>query len=158
MARTLPTTVVAAMFAPQTDALPLWLLTIRHASISTIRVVNNTEQVVSNGQTYLPMPFSIVLPPEGENTSPVIRVSVANVSLEVMTAARTVAGSTAAKADLYLIDHDTPDTQLLTYEDFDVRNLRGNSGVVTFDMTLETFVSEPYPAMTFTPGRFPGMF
>lgn len=158
MARTLPTTVVSAMMAPQTDALPLWLLTIRHASISTIRVVNNTESVTSNSQTYLPMPFSIVLPPDDDEVSAAIRVSVANVSLEVMTAARTVAGKTAAKADLYLIDYDTPDTQLLAFEDYDVRNLRGNASVVTFDMTLESFTNEPYPAMTFTPGRFPGMF
>lgn len=160
MARSLPSTVVQAAYSAQTDLLLLALLEIEHPSITTIRIVNNTENVVSNGQTFQAFPFSVSLPPSGPEARPIAKVNVSNVDRQVVQSARSVAGSTAGlvSANLYIVSYDDPDVQLLSYEDYRVQNLNYNSEVLSFDMTLEWFENEPFPAMTFTPGRFRGIF
>lgn len=160
MARTLPSTLIAGMFAPQADVLVLALIEIAHPAVTTVRIVNNTEAVTSQGDAFDPFPFSVVLPPEGDGAVPAIRVTISNVTPEITALARSVAGSTAglATASLHIIDHADPDARLVSYEGFAVRNLTYTAEAVAFDMTIESFVSEPYPAMTFTPGRFPGLF
>lgn len=159
MARTLPSTLIAAMNAASSDALVLALLEITHPSLTAIRLVNNTEAVVSDGDTFAAFPFSVILPPEGDGETPVIQCSVSNVSQEIVIAARTVAGSkTLATANLYIVEHADPDTILVSYPSFRVQNLTYTADVVTFDLTIEHFLNEPFPAGTFTPGKFPGIY
>lgn len=160
MARSFSTTLVQAMNAAQTDTILLALLEISHPALTTIRLVNNTVAVTSNGQSFQAFPFSVVLPPSGPDATPVAQVAVSNIDRQVVEAARSVAGSAAglAAASLYIVAHDDPDTRLLSFEDYRVQNLRYTAEILSFDMTLEWFENEPYPAMTFTPGRFRGVF
>ncbi len=54
-----------AAFLQDTDEVFLALLTIAHADISpSIRVVNNTENITSNGNLFTAFPFDIQLPDE----------------------------------------------------------------------------------------------
>lgn len=160
MARSLPSTIVAAMMAPQSDVTMLALLTFEHPAITTARIVNNTENVTSNSETFYAFPFSVTLPPDGPDATPVAQVVVSNIDRQVVQICRTVAGSAAglATATLQIVAYDDPDTVLLELDTFRVQNMRYTSEALTFDMTLEFFEQEPFPAMTFTPGRFPGMF
>lgn len=159
MARSLPSTVVAGMFAPQSGVTILALLTITHADISTIRVVNNTEDVVSGGLTYTAFPFSVVLPPETDEGPQSLKVTVSNVSREIVQAARSIAGSAnPAQATIHFVAYDDPDTSLLAVTGRKVQNLQYDASFVSFDAALEFFTNEPFPAMTFTPGRFKGLF
>lgn len=43
----------------------LWLMTITSAELaSPLYLVNNNEEIVSNGQKYEPFPFEVILPPD----------------------------------------------------------------------------------------------
>lgn len=160
MARSLSSTIIAAANAQQTGQVVLALLEIAHPALTTLRLVNNTEDVTSNGNSYEAFPFSVTLPADAADASPVAQVIVSNIDRQVVQAARTVAGSSAglASASLFLVAYAAPDTVLLALDDYRVQNLRYTAEALSFDMTLEQFQQEPYPAMTFTPGRFPGMF
>lgn len=160
MARTLPTVIVQAMNAPQTDVAILALLTVSHPAITTKRLVNNTEDVTSGGNAFTAAPLSVVLPADVEGDEPYLRVSLSNVDREMVQTARTIAGSTLglASATLQFVAADDPDTVLLEFNDFEVRNLTYTAEVVGFEMRLPSMAAEPYPAMTFTPNRFPALF
>ena len=64
MARTVSATLEAAVYEQETNEIFHILLEIAHTDMSaTLRFVNNTEDVVSNGDTYTAFPFLIDFPP-----------------------------------------------------------------------------------------------
>ena len=67
MSRSLPTTVVQALFSQTTDNVFLVLTEFSHSSFATVRVVNNTQGVTSSGNAYVPFPFTVILPPDTED-------------------------------------------------------------------------------------------
>lgn len=159
MARTFAYSVVSGMFAPQTDLAVLALLTIEHADIDTIRIVNNTEDVVSGGSTFTAFPFSVTLASETDDGPAAHKVMISNVSQEIVRAARTVAGATdPATVTIHFVAYDDPDVSLHSATERRVQNLTYDADVVSFDATLEFFTNEPFPAMTCTPGKFKGLF
>ena len=63
MPRTLSNTARRALYAQETGEVFLLLLVISHPSLpAPIRVVNNSEDVVSGGFTYQRFPFELALP------------------------------------------------------------------------------------------------
>lgn len=158
MPRTLPTDIVRAMTAPSSDALFLFLMTIEHAAVDPIRIVNNTEPVTSNGVTFSAFPFGIILPSEDEDAPPVLQASVANVTREVTEAVRRVAGQDdPATATVALVEYSDPDQVLDEWSDFDVRDIRYTSELVSFVLAPRIFLTQEVPADAMTPGRFPGI-
>lgn len=159
MARTFPTTVVQAMTAQHTTDLYHALLEITHSELTSIRIVNDLNDTISNGVTYNAFPFSVILPPDSEENQPVIRVVLDNVTREIIEEARTIAGSRErAKANLKIIEFTDPDAVLISYEDYEIINLNYNAQTVTFDMVIESFLTEPFPSKVFNPSDFPGVF
>jgi hypothetical protein len=159
MPRTLPTALVEAVNAPTSNILILWLMTISHADVDTLRIVNNTEAVTSNGNTFLSFPFSVVYPPDDPESSPVFKITVANVAREVVSIARSIAGQrTLAKCKLELVEYADPDTILETHDNFDVRNISYNRDVLSFDAAPRLFFQKSFPKGRMLPSNFPGLF
>lgn len=158
MPRTLPTEIVQAMTAEATDALFLFLLTIEHEAIDTVRIVNNTEAVVSDGVTFEAFPFAVILPPDDEDAPPVFQVSVANITLEVTETVRRIAGlDDTATATVALVEFSDPDTVLAQWSDFDVTEPRYTSETVSFFLAPRIFLTQEIPGDAMTPARFPGI-
>jgi hypothetical protein len=159
MPRTLSPTVIEAMNAQSTGVAVLALVTITHSTFTTVRVVNNTENVTSNGDLFTALPFTVRLPADSEEYRPVMKVGVPNVSLDLMTELRSVAGSREKiKVALSIVDHAAPDTLLAAWTDFEVENVNYTAESLTFDLTLKSYLAEPYPGGSFTPSDFPGLF
>lgn len=158
MARSLPTTVVQAMNRQSTDALFLVLMTITHSDITTVRLVNNTEDVTSGGDVYQAFPFSVILPPDDEDEPAVIRVTMANVTRRLVSEARTIAGKAElALADIELIEHSAPDTVLASWTDFEVHNVRYDASALSFDLSPQLFLNVGFPGDSMTKGNTPGL-
>ena len=93
VSRSLPTVVVQALYAQTTSSVFLVLLTASHSLFSTIRVVNNTQAVTSNGDVFQPFPFSVVLPPDEEDLQVRAQLQLYDVQQEILDNLRLVAGA-----------------------------------------------------------------
>ena len=80
MPRTLSTVAVNAALAQENPDPFLVLLAISHPNMpEPLRVVNNTEEIVSNGKTYVPFPFEVVLGMDDAEQLPEVRLTIDNV-------------------------------------------------------------------------------
>ena len=50
------------------------------------------------------------------------------------------------------------DTVEMTWPALDMSNLQYDANQLVFDLTMDSLVSEPFPAGTFSPAYFPGLF
>jgi hypothetical protein len=160
MARTVATTVIAAFNAQTTTQAFYALLEITHPSwAGPVRLVNNTEDVVSNALTFTAFPFSVVLPTDDEGSAPRLRVSVANTTRIIVAEMRAVAGSrTRVTASLSIVSTIDADTAIADFPDFDLVNVSYNADVMTFDLVVDPFMTEAFPALSFAPSLTPGIF
>lgn len=99
---------LAQVSAPEA---PLVLLTINHPELATpVRVVNDTQDLVSNGDTYIAMPFRCTLPDDFENQLPKARLSVDNIGKELMYWIETSNGGNGSTVTMSQVMRSRPDT------------------------------------------------
>lgn len=144
-------------FAPETDEVYLVLLTIDEASLSSpIRVVNNNEDITSNGNLFTAFPFKAELPNSKEGSATTAKLIIDNTSREIAEAIRTI--TSTATVLIQVIRAADPDTIEKTFAPFDLRNVKWNASEVSGDLFTENLDSEPFPAGEFTPAGFPAIF
>lgn len=159
MARSLPTTTVQELNKQTTSIAILTLLEITHSSFSTIRIVNNTADVVSNSNTYTAFPFMVTLPADTDQVAISARVTIANVTRLLVSQARTISGSRErALVTITVVDSTDPDTALAQHADLEMVNLSYDADTMTFELSIDNFLTEPFPSATFTPRDFPALF
>jgi hypothetical protein len=131
-------------------------LTISHPDINpAIRVVNNTEDVTSRGETFVAFPFDLTLPDQREDAPPRARIVIDNVSREISQSVRSI--TSAPSVTLEIIRAAAPDTVEASWPFFSLRNVKWDINQISGDLTVEDFTSEPYPAGIFSPASFPGV-
>ncbi len=144
----------AALYAAQTDDVWLQLLTIEHADIVTpIRLVNNTEDVVSRGDTYTAFAFDLSLPATAQES---VELTVDNVTRELIDEVRTIDTPLTITMEIVrAADPDTVEAGPFEYQsravEYDVQRMR-------FTLAYEPLLNEPFPAHTYTPIDYPGLF
>lgn len=158
MARSLSTTAREAINAEETGEVFLILLTVGADLLDPpIRVVQNTEDIVSRGNTYIGMGFEIDLPVDDEEQVTDVQLSIQNVDRQIVAAIREV--SEPVDIVMEVIVASDPDTVeagpfefVVTAADYDAELVRAR-------------VSDPYeelnqefPSGAFTPSLFPGLF
>lgn len=157
MSRSLTTTAVQAANAQETGEVFLILLTISHASLSpSIRVVGNTEDIVSNGETFLAFPFEITLPDDAPESVAQVSLKIDNVDRQIVDAIRSISSPPTVSIDVILAsDPDTieagPFNMTLLQSDYDVLTVTG-------ELVFEDVLNEPFPGDSFDPVGFPGLF
>lgn len=145
-----------AAFAQDTGDVILVLLTISHPSISpSIRVVNNTQQITSRGETYEPFPFEVTLPDQREDAPPSARLSIDNISREIGQAIRSI--TSPAFLTIEVIRAADPDVVEKRWPNFTLRDVKWDWGKVSGDLRIDDFTTEPYPAGIFSPASFLGL-
>ncbi len=156
MARTLSTTALQSMHAQETGEVWLVLLTIGHASLAQpIRVVNNTENIVSRGAVFLAFPFEIVLP--GEDPDGITRASLRFDNVE-RTAIGVIRGlDSPPTVTLEVVLASNPSTVEIAFEGLTLRNVTYDALQIEGELYFESIFTEPI-TLTMTPSRFPGLF
>lgn len=159
MSRTLPSATVARLNAPETSSAFLTLIEFSHADFPTLRLVNNTKNIVSNGETFSKAPFTAIFPPDTDQINAVGRLSVPNATLEIVDELRSVLGSLdRIQVDMHDIDSADPDTHLRSEAGLELVNVNYNANTMTGDLTRESYVNEPFPGDAMTPANAPGIF
>ena len=146
------------VYLTTTDVAFFVLLTITPPAGSitpVIRVVNNNEDVVSRGDTYMAFPFEFKLPVDDGERQPAIQVMAANSSQDFIEAVRSMLEPPTVKLELISsLDPDMPEKVI----DF----LRLDS--VTYDAMSITFSLQPinilarnFPNTTYNAVEFPDL-
>ena len=147
----------AAIYAPETDEVFIILLTLHHAGMEVpLRVCSGGQETTSRGETFVAYPFALTLPEDEDGRAPRARLSIDNVDRQIVVAVRGLTSSPQVLIEI--IRAAAPDVVEATFEDFRFTNIAYDSWVVTGDLTVEDFTAEPYPAASFSPSLFPGIF
>lgn len=162
MARSIPTTVVQAMNAQTTGQVFLVLLELSHSTISTIRLVNNTENITYGGNTYTTFPFSVALPPDDAESQYQARISIDNANRFLVQSARELS-ATRERAKIKLIvvsdiSSGVANETLLTINDLEVVAISYTAEAMDITCRVESLLSESWPGYSFTPTNFPGIY
>jgi Domain of unknown function (DUF1833). len=160
MPRSLSTKLKAAMYAQETGDTLLARCTITHPQIlnGPLRLVNDLQDFVSDGQTYTALPFQITLPNEGEDARPQLRLVLDNVDRQIVQAIRGIAPGTPPVVQVDLVLASTPDVVDISFPNLTLRNVDYDQFVVSGALSLDEDDREPIPYHSFTPQFFPGLF
>lgn len=157
MSRNVSTTYKAASFSQETDQVFLGLLEIDQAALpAPIRIVNNTENVTHNGNLYTAFPFEFTLPQDSDENMPAATISVDNVDRQIVEMIRSMTGPATVTVTVVLAS--SPDVIEAGPYVMTLRDTGYDAYQVTGRLDVEDMLNEPYPADSFTPNTFPGLF
>lgn len=151
------TTLQTAINASTTDQAFIMLCEIDHASLSEpIRVANNWQDVVSNGNTYVAFPFEVTLPDDVTDQMPRPTLKIDNVDLAITDAVRKMVG--VATVQLSVVLSSTPDTVEFGPFAMKLRKVEYDAQTVTGELAFDELWGEPFPGDTIGPNLYPSLF
>lgn len=157
MPRPVSATFRAAVYGEETAEVFLQLLRIYHASIvgGPIRLVNDTNNLISNGEEYIACPFQINFPDDREGVLPEVQLAIDNVDRQMVATLRTI--TTPLEVELELVVASTPDVVEVPPQRFTMRMASWNINTVTGTLKFEDILNEQFPGGTFTAALWPGL-
>ena len=157
MSRSLSLAARQAVHAQETDAVFLLLLTLDHEDLAgPIRVVNNTEDVTSRGDTYIAWPFEIALPDEDPDSVARVTLRIDNVDREIVKNLRAI--SSPLSVGLEVVMAASPDTVEAGPFNMTLVSAEYDALTVTGEIAFEDVLNEPFPGHGYVPSAYPGLF
>lgn len=166
MSRQLSTNAKQAIFAQQTSEIFAILLTITHPDLTNpIRLSSDSHEllptagvrgIISRGQEYIYLPFSVSLPSQDETGVARAQISIDNIDRTIVQAVRQANSSLAIKIEVILVSD--PDNVEISIDNFKLQKVTYDAFTVGGELSLEYYDLEPFPYKRFTPSGFPGIF
>jgi hypothetical protein len=160
--RPLSAAALRAMLAQQTPEDLRPFLEISHASFSApiLATCNAAGQDVSaGGKTYVYYPFEVTLPGEYADKLASVTLRIDNVSDEIVVNIRGMKFRDGpATVSLFAALASTPDQVEYGPVELKLRKTSVDQLVVAGELRDDDLLNERYPAHSFTPNLFPGMF
>lgn len=121
----------------------------------TLRVVNDDQDLVSNGETWVRGYCALELPDtlEGDRKA---SISIQNVNNAISSSLRSLVGPATVK--FRVVRRDTPNTVEVEYPTLKVGNIRGDALVVRGDLISGHNKAEPFPRVTANRTTAPGLY
>lgn len=137
---------------------PLILLTINHAALgSPVYIVNDTQDVTSNGHLHIACPFRCDLPDDFEGQMPRARLAVDNVSRDLMYWIETSGGGQGSTVTFAQIMRSRPDTVEWSIT-MNLYNVTANFQEVSAELGFDNLFGRPAVRLTYRPDTAPGIF
>jgi hypothetical protein len=170
MSRAFSAAAIAQFFSPDADD-PLILLMIITSGATTVRFANGYTQrltaleldesmtvygVVSNGENYIFLPMEITLPSDEEGAAPRAQLTLHDVTQEAMPLVRSV--SSAPEVTLQAVLASAPDSVEMSVGGLTLTGIHYTRDAITGTLSADNLALEPFPADTFVPSCFPGLF
>lgn len=152
--RTLSTAAREAMFSESTDECMVVLLELQFDTV--IRVVNNSEDVVSLTETYQAYDFKITMPEERDDRISKVNLEISNVDPSLMEALSALEEPVNIIMQLVLLSD--PDEIEAGPFSFKLINISFDSQIITGTLAFEDILNESYPGHRVTPGTHPAAF
>ena len=157
MPNDLKLSLISQMLRPNSPDAFLTLMTMSHpAWAETIRLVDNSSNIISRGQAFTAFPFKITLPPDDGETAREATVVIDNTSLDIIRKLREVTDEVAVK--LEMIISSMPDEVQIAVEDLAIRNISYNTDTITARLAMDNFLQTEMTSEKYTPARFRGIF
>ena len=164
---------IAALFSPDAQSTLITLLTIYDPNDDTtvlLRIADNYTQrlsdastdadisygIISRSTNFYFLPMEVTLPSEEANTAPRCSIVLTDVTKQVVPIIRQISGPPRVKIELVL--NSSPDTVEVSFDKFYLSSISYNANQVTAELSMIDFAVEPFPAYSFTPKYFPGLF
>lgn len=164
---------IAALFSPDAQSTLVTLLTIYDPNDDTtvlLRIADNYTQrlsdaatdadisygIISRSNSFYFLPMEITLPSEEPNAAPRCSIVLNDVTKQVVPIIRQISGPPRVKIELVL--NSSPDTVEASFDKFYLSSISYNANQVTAELSMIDFATEPFPAYSFTPKYFPGLF
>jgi hypothetical protein len=156
-----------ALFAQESGEIPIFLLTITHPILTTPILLSTdatarlstdplTYGTISRSTTFLYAGIDITIPDEQDKTPPASKLTIQNVTRDLIPLARSVSTPPSVKIEAVLAS--ALDSVEMTWPALDMSNLTYDANQLVFDLTMDALVTEPFPSGTFSPAYFPALF
>jgi len=160
-----------AAYAAETGRVVIALLTLTHEDLAVpIRISSDPTQrieslssvteivygTVSRGQTYVFLPLEIKLPSDTDEGPGEMTISFDNVHRAYTQPIREI--FTPVSVNVEIVLDNALDTVEAQWPEFLLTNIRYDAATISGTLKLETLEREPFPAGSFTPSQFPGLF
>lgn len=137
---------------------PVYLLEIAHPQLAEpIRVVRDTEDLVSNGETFVALAFEVALPDDLENQMPRAPIRMDNVGGELTAWLDASQGGRGSTVRIMQVMRETPDT-IESDMTLDLLNVKRDGAFVYGELGYEDTFSMPGLAILQRPDNQPGIF
>lgn len=147
---------IPAIYEPDLDDAFLVLLTVTVPDLSdTAYIVNNLEDVVSRGNTYLAYPFSITLPSELEDEQPRVEIVIDNVDRRITEFIRAQLEPPLFKIEVVLAS--SPDTVERTVDYLTLSDVEYDAATVKATLTPADLLSLPAIDHYYDATQFPDL-
>jgi hypothetical protein len=147
----------ASMFAGETSERYLVLLVVDHPDMAVpLYFVNNYADVTSNAILYTAIGFDISLPADTDEELPRVKLTIDNVGRTLVpTISQYSDGLTITMSVILASAVNTVEVGPYTMT---VQSISFDAQSVVLDLGFCTFLDESFPAHSFTPMDFPGLF
>lgn len=157
-----------ALFSPDADDDLIILMTLTTANGMTIRLADNYTQrinetaddvvygVISRGNDFTFLPLEITLPSEEQAAAPRASVVIHDVTRYLLPVIRGISGAMPCALEVVLFS--APDSVEASFPGLLMSGINYNKDVITADLGVAGLSVEPFPAHTFTPSYFRGLF
>jgi hypothetical protein len=139
-----------AALAQHTDEAFLECLTIAHPSVTTIRLVNDRQDLTRSAGTFIAFPFRARLQPKSEDRIAEAEIIADNVDQRIITALRGLSDGATATYEVVLAD--TPNTVEAGPFEFEIMGFSADAATITLRVSGDYRVlNEAWPKDYFAP-------
>lgn len=155
---TLSNNAIGQLFAQSSDDPFLTLFTLDHPDwASPIYFVNNTESIVSNGNTFESFPVNITLPTDDGEAVKSSKITFDNVSRELVEQIRsTTDNSISVKLEMVLAS--APDNVEIEIGEMKIVTIQYTAMKISATLTMDDFLNTEITGEKYTPSVYPGLF
>lgn len=143
------------LFLQESNVPFLTLVTLTHQTF-TARLVNNTEDIVSRGETFYGVPIKVNFPLDDGESAREFSLVIDNVSLEIITQMRSVTGNIGVKFECIL--SSIPNVVQLSYEDLTIKSINYNSKTIAAKIAMDSLLVTEMTSEKYTPLLYKGLF
>jgi hypothetical protein len=146
-----------AVLAPETEKVFLHLLTIETSGGAVLRFVDNTQDIVSRGDTFAAAGFTIILPEQTADGPRPCKLAIDNTDLAIFSTIKQAVGQTVS-VTVCIVMADTPDVYERGPLKYRLRNVRATKEAIEGDVYDFYIADRKFPKDTYSPDDFEGMF
>ena len=146
------------LLATSADEPFLVLLEITHADLAVpVRVVNDTQNMTSNGIEYIGCPFNVTLPDDVAGQMPQAQLEVDNIGRDLTQWLEFSRGGQGARCRIMQVLRSDPNTIEFDMT-LDLTNMKITNETVSGSLGFENILNRTGTIPTFTPQNAPGLW